>query len=645
MGANVILIPHKRDITSITFKSDSTQIVGADSSGAIRQWKIKGGVGVEVSPSTMRMGKTVYAVAASADGRWIVCGGAEHKVVVWNTVTHQKAIEVAEHTSSVYAVDVSSDSKRFASGSQDFTVQIFDIITGARLISPLQHAVQVIGVKFSHNGSQIATATASHSVGVYDAYSGNKLFKIPVSTTSAPTTPLAWSSDNRELFVASMGKITCIDTSTSAYSEWSIQNSKSPQVSIVTSGRLIAYSAGSSVSLWDSTSYKPITHFNHTNLVTCLAISHDGKFLACGRASGITLYNLEETLLKHYADLPVVSRLPLMQISDRALNLWMRGKFSEAIIALSDEMEQDSNPSHNAYAARALVQAHLGEWKAAMEDAEKSLQVIQSPIGQIAKFVAHIGQGEQEIALDDLDFVFRNCDPSDIMLLLVINSIIMFVCDKHKQAISRLRSLIPAADEKMKDYYLQILGNMYLKRGDYKDAMEILGLAKNLFTPDERSPLTTISIVFNWDFEGLEFISWQRRCEALYIAESLKEVSDCLQNISDKLAEDDREPLHGQILEEIITRSGEVKLLAWTGKSSSCNSCLPSSPAVYGQTTPVFPTSLKNTSCKSGTAELREIIPLTERFDGLWLGDALAASTIRSFPPSPPMHRISRERP
>ncbi|KIK23995.1 hypothetical protein PISMIDRAFT_99596, partial [Pisolithus microcarpus 441] len=37
----------------------------------------------------------------------------------------------------------------------------------------------------------------------------------------------------------------------------------------------------------------------------------------------------------------------------------------------------------------------------------------------------------------------------------------------------------------------------------------------------------------------------------------------------------------GHLLEEIVARSGEVAVLAWSGKSSSYNSCLPASVSVY----------------------------------------------------------------
>ena len=74
------------------------------------------------------------------------------------------------------------------------------------------------------------------------------------------------------------------------------------------------------------------------------------------------------------------------------------------------------------------------------------------------------------------------------------------------------------------------------------------------------------------------------------------------------LAEDEKEPTHGHILEEIVTRSGQVSLLAWTGKSSTCNSCLPSSPAVYSQH-PFVPPCPEQDELDKRTDELQAVFP------------------------------------
>ncbi|KAI6098464.1 hypothetical protein F5141DRAFT_426499 [Pisolithus sp. B1] len=60
----------------------------------------------------------------------------------------------------------------------------------------------------------------------------------------------------------------------------------------------------------------------------------------------------------------------------------------------------------------------------------------------------------------------------------------------------------------------------------------------------------------------------------------------------------------GHLLEEIVTRFGEVAVLAWTGKSSSYNSCLPASISVYNQT-PYKPPSLEGEEMDTYITELR----------------------------------------
>ncbi|KAI6041619.1 hypothetical protein EDC04DRAFT_1223886 [Pisolithus marmoratus] len=60
----------------------------------------------------------------------------------------------------------------------------------------------------------------------------------------------------------------------------------------------------------------------------------------------------------------------------------------------------------------------------------------------------------------------------------------------------------------------------------------------------------------------------------------------------------------GHLLEEIVARFGEVTVLAWSGKSSSYNSCLPASASVYSQT-PYHPPPLRGEEMETCITELR----------------------------------------
>ncbi|KAI6041681.1 hypothetical protein EDC04DRAFT_2892935 [Pisolithus marmoratus] len=67
----------------------------------------------------------------------------------------------------------------------------------------------------------------------------------------------------------------------------------------------------------------------------------------------------------------------------------------------------------------------------------------------------------------------------------------------------------------------------------------------------------------------------------------------------------------GHLLEEIVDRSGEITVLAWSGKSSSYNSCLPASLSVYGEP-PYNPPSLEGQEMNKCMKDLRGKLPHQE---------------------------------
>ncbi|KAI5982354.1 hypothetical protein EDC04DRAFT_1833915 [Pisolithus marmoratus] len=70
----------------------------------------------------------------------------------------------------------------------------------------------------------------------------------------------------------------------------------------------------------------------------------------------------------------------------------------------------------------------------------------------------------------------------------------------------------------------------------------------------------------------------------------------------------------GHLLEEIVARSGEVTVLAWSGKSSSYNSCLPASVSVYSRTS-YIPPLLEGEAMEACVTELRGKLPQREALD------------------------------
>ena len=158
----------------------------------------------------------------------------------------------------------------------------------------------MFAVKFSPDGRFIATATQKF-FRIYDGHDDNLVVNIPTEVSFSLNYSLAWSSNSKQLFVVSSGKIICISASTGAtLSQWSIHGDKYNCIALACDGEFIAASSGSSVSFWDTMTHEQIgSVVEHTADVDSMALSanHD---IVIGGGNKITLRSLCNTLPSPY---------------------------------------------------------------------------------------------------------------------------------------------------------------------------------------------------------------------------------------------------------------------------------------------------------------------------------------------------------
>ncbi|KAI6030212.1 hypothetical protein EDC04DRAFT_104815 [Pisolithus marmoratus] len=515
------------NVQALTFAGE-IQIVAGHFGGGIRRWKIKDG---QQHGPTMQTGSGILSIVVSQDGRWMVTGDWEGKVVIWNVATHDKAFVLKEHGDHVLAVDISSDCTRIAAVGGG-TARIFTTTS---------------------DGSRFATTSYNQGFRIYSTHNGDILFDSgfegSTNTLSAVVTPLAWASDGQQLFVASAGKITCFNVANFSSSAWQIHGQSG--TSIVSNGIFTACSAGPSVSLWDCVSHKQIgSIITHTADVYSVALSPSGGYLACGFVGAkIAIHNLRDVLPPEYFDDGSralrnalirqqlhASQVSLIHASDEILKSWTQDDPTATEMLLSEEILRASSPSHYMLANRALVRARLKHVVLAMEDVEASLQVRPSPIGYIAKAVALLGQGDRGGALRTFDFAFHDCEPHNIRFLLLLKSVLVFESGSQEEAIACTEHLATRAkndnDDEATYLCTQVLGVMYMKKGDYRCMIPLIERAKKLVPKDKQCPsLKTVSLIFGWCFNGLDIIAQQRLCETLHAEERTAEAVEVLLNI------------------------------------------------------------------------------------------------------------------
>ena len=237
----------------------------------------------------MKSDGTVNSVTASQDGNWIVSGGVDRKVTIWNATSHQKVGESAEqYERGVTALDISPDSSCVAAGSEDGSVIIWCLKSGERIAGPSRHREsQVSSVKFSPTGDRLASACTGwdcDSICIWHSRTGDQLACLSADTK--PTYSLAWTRDGQQLFAGGpRGSIRCFNIATrSILSRFGDQISD-PVTSLCISINdrfLVAGSAsGCCLSLWDVNTFQPIrpTLFQPSEII---AISPDDQHLASG---------------------------------------------------------------------------------------------------------------------------------------------------------------------------------------------------------------------------------------------------------------------------------------------------------------------------------------------------------------------------
>lgn len=125
---------HKRSISSLAISPDGLELASCSADGQIKIWTLATGTlratldATEVSElASKATSKGISDVAWSRDGRYLVCGGDDKVVRVWDAKRHTLLCELEGHTSYVFCVSFNPDVSMTVSGGFDETVRMWDL--------------------------------------------------------------------------------------------------------------------------------------------------------------------------------------------------------------------------------------------------------------------------------------------------------------------------------------------------------------------------------------------------------------------------------------------------------------------------------------------------------------------------------------
>ena len=236
----------------VAFSADSGAIFtcGKDAKARLIAGPTPDGMGAGNTATRLRSfdGHTgsVTDLAVPADGKFLITGGDDKTVRVWETTSGKQIRSFQGHMTKVIAVAVRGDARQIASASDDGAIRLWDLSTSDDHRALTEATEPLWAVAVSPDGKHAAAAGADKLIRIYETETGKLEATLPGSNSAITT--LAFFPDNN---------------------------------------RLASGGGDRFVRIWDIAAKKLLKELpGHELPVLGVAVSADGKFVVSGAADG-----------------------------------------------------------------------------------------------------------------------------------------------------------------------------------------------------------------------------------------------------------------------------------------------------------------------------------------------------------------------
>ena len=168
LPADYSLAGDSRYIKTVAFSPNGSWIVSGGNDGAVRLWDAH-----SLKPvRAVNAGYPVWAAAFSPDSTRVVTGGYENSVQLWNApaLTPDQSAMVAHKGWVVSSVAFNPDGKAFVSTGNDGITRVWDLATRREIAQLVGDKNFVLSVAFSGNSQWLVTGDAGHLLRVWNAH-------------------------------------------------------------------------------------------------------------------------------------------------------------------------------------------------------------------------------------------------------------------------------------------------------------------------------------------------------------------------------------------------------------------------------------------------------------------------------------------
>lgn len=291
------LAKQARWVTSAAFIDGGAKLVsgGGESllyrPGDLKIWDAKAGT---LSASLEGQPTVVWSVAASADGKMLITGGYDGKIIVWN-VADKKPQQTIEKKGWIRRVALSPDGKQFAAAGEDGSVMLFETEGGKEKKTFKAHEAAVYDVAFSPDGSVLATCSTDKLAKLWDLSAETPAEKAKLEGHGDAVWAVVWAKDGSLATAGADRKIKLWNAegkeqaTLEGHKDWISDLAFSPDGAL-----LASCSHDRTARLWDVKEKKETASFGpHGSTCWSVAFSPDGAQLAVGtHGQGVRLWNI-----------------------------------------------------------------------------------------------------------------------------------------------------------------------------------------------------------------------------------------------------------------------------------------------------------------------------------------------------------------
>jgi WD40 repeat protein len=194
VAGTVVFNTGRSDSERLYFSPDKTELYGVGGTGEVIVLDaINGAVKTAFQSSNAYNGVAAF----DRDSGWLVLGGSDGSVKVWDTLARTSLATLQAHTSDVIALAFSADGERLATAGRDAAVRLWEWRTQTRLFDWPTEDVLPVRLAYSPDDAAVA-AGLPEGARVWSAQAGTSLYDFALTPFGASEV-LTFAPDGRYL--------------------------------------------------------------------------------------------------------------------------------------------------------------------------------------------------------------------------------------------------------------------------------------------------------------------------------------------------------------------------------------------------------------------------------------------------------------